>query len=291
MSHLVSKKEPKYSYDKIIINTSHLVSNGRYTYRFPKAVSFTNSKIALTDIAIYNSSCNIAPEYNNNTYSIIWRGTTYNYTIPSGYYTCESFNALLQFNMISNKLYCLTGTGNDQQYVFFINIQVNEVQYKNQIDISYIPTSSEASSLSYSIPADASWTFPTTRQTPQLVLSAGLQKLFGYGSQTTFPDSISTSNQTFLSTSTPTISTVFCYIFTCNLVTSKFNNVPNVLYQLPLTAGFGSLITRDNMQGQYYQIRDGIYSEIEIQIWDQYYNLINFRDQELILSLTIETLE
>ena len=62
MSHLVSKKEPKYSYDKIIINTSHLVYNGRYAYRFPKAVSFTNSKIALTDIALYNSSCNIAQE-------------------------------------------------------------------------------------------------------------------------------------------------------------------------------------------------------------------------------------
>lgn len=291
MSNSTTTPKPKtINRDMIIINTSHYAGGNRYQYKFPNPISFKKARVSVHQVSLYNSTYNISSSLGNNTYSVIWiNGTTYNFVLDDGYYSASDLNDAIQLQMATRGLYCISGTGSNQLYVFFVSIQTNPVQYKMQLDVSYVPTSSQANSLGYSLPSGVNWSFPNTPKTPQLVLSSGLQTLLGFNKQTTFPTTPQTTNQTFLSTTYPIISPVFCYIFTTNLLNSRYNAVPTVLYQLPLTASYGSLITVTNQAEQKLSIRDGTYSFVEIQLWDQFYNLLDLQDPELVLALIIET--
>ena len=74
----------------LIINSSNYLqgSGNRYIYNFPTAARFeAGSSIAVSNLAIYNSIQNITSLRGNNRLTFIWLGTTYNWTIPDGYYS------------------------------------------------------------------------------------------------------------------------------------------------------------------------------------------------------------
>ena len=276
------------SRDIILMNTSNYQGSNKYSYRFPTPTSFKNCKLSLHSLSMYNSTYNISSVYNNNTFSITWSNSvTYNITIPDGYYSFSDLDNFLAQQMILLGLYCTSNNGT--QNVYFLRFQSNASLYKAQIDCYYIPTASDATTLGYTIASNATWAFPLVRTTPQITISSGLQKLFGFLSQSSFPLATGTNNVSFLSNTYPTISPIFCYLVTCNLLGSSYNNVPTIFTQIPISKSFGSLIIVENSTEEHLPIRDGIYSDITIQFWDQNYNVLPFNDPELTLILIIES--
>jgi len=132
----------------IWINTNNLYSGNSnqnvYRYYFPTTKQFRNgSQIGLQAINVFNSSYNISSSLNNNTFSIIWPTSTgnqtYSFSIQSGYYSESDLNYFLQQCCIQNNLYLIqTSTSN---YVYFLEILTNSIQYGVQINSYTLPTS------------------------------------------------------------------------------------------------------------------------------------------------------
>ena len=178
MNQQQNQKPKTVHRDMIIINTSNYQGSNRYQYKFPNPIKFKNARLSVHQVSIYNSTFNISAALGNNTYQITWiNGTTYSFVLDDGYYSASDLNDAIQLQMATQKLYCISGTGSNQQYVFFISIQTNPVQYKIQMDVSYVPSATNATSFGYTIPTGASWSFPTNNKTPILILSSGLQTM------------------------------------------------------------------------------------------------------------------
>ena len=271
----------------VLINSLNYTGGNTFIYNFPHPVTFKKAKLSLYSFSMYNSTFNISSTIGNNTFSINCPGITnaFNFIIQDVYYSYSDLNAFIQYCCLSNKLYIIASA----QPSYFISLTQNNVRYAAQLNVLYIPTQAMATSLSYSLPTGAAWTFPTTNQTPILTICSGLQSYLGMLSQRMFPLTVQSINQSSISTSCPIVSPVYCYLVTTNLVSSSYNNVPTLFAQIPLTSSYGSLITVNNAQQQQVEIRDGVYSQIIIQFWDQSYNTLAFKDSELTLSLIIET--
>jgi hypothetical protein len=150
----------------ILIRSEHYQGQNRFEYRLPQAVDLSGYRLQLVSFSMYNTTYNISSALGNNKYSVKWiDGTTHNYSIADGYYSFDDLNLQLEFDMLGDNLYCKTTTGP----VFFINVSANIVQCKSQININYVPASTEATALGYTIP-NSGWTFPVNPVTPQLVV-------------------------------------------------------------------------------------------------------------------------
>jgi hypothetical protein len=286
----------------LIINSSNYVngSNNMYKYTFPVngGVKFNSKcKVGLSQIAMFNSSFNISSSLNNNTFSIVWYANygsgitsqTFNITIPDGYYSNSDLNYYLQSQMIANKLYLINSSG---QYVYFISIEQNTTKYAIQINIGVLPTLTTITTLNYTYPVSCPWLVQSTVKSPQLIINSGLQTFFGITSRNTFPLSSElssiTSNVSYVSDTCPIVNPINSYILTCNLVSSYFSIPDNIFYSVPLTSGFGSLITINNSAIIYNSIREGIYNNIIIQFYDQNLATLQFVDKEIVLILSID---
>lgn len=276
--------------DLVIINTANYNGGNKYTYRFPSGIKMENTKLSLYSLSMYNSTYNISSDLRNNTFSINWLGTVYNFTIPDGYYSIPDLNFYLQQQMLLNNLYLTVNNGG--QNVFFVELVVNTVRYKAQLNCYYIPTSANASLLGYTKPGSASWSYPSSNETPTISFCSGLLTLLGFkDGLISYPSVAQATNYTKVSDTYPVLSPIFNYIITCNLVESKFNNVPNILCQVPINASFGNLISLNNSQSQQINVRKGTYNEIVIQLWDQNYDILRMNDPEMILTLLIDSEE
>jgi hypothetical protein len=106
---------------KIIINSTHYDANSNtYKYKFPFDTKFESSKhmISCTNYSVFNSFYNISSERNNNTYSINWLGTTYNYTIRDGFYSIADINNVISSAMVSDNLYTLSSSASTSTTVY-----------------------------------------------------------------------------------------------------------------------------------------------------------------------------
>jgi hypothetical protein len=236
---------------QIIINSVHWQPGShRYVYHFPQPINLAqrNAAVAILQYAVYNSSYNISASQGNNYYQIVWtNGQTVTATIPDGYYSFADLDSHLEFTMSTQGWY-LVSTTNSSQATFYLDIQTNSIQYKAEINAYSLPTTMP-SGLTY--PAGATWTLPVSRAYPQLILSPGLQRLFGMPNQSIFPltqippvvNGSTVLTQSFLSTSYPILSPVFAYVLGLNLVNSALSANPQIVTQVPLTASYGSLIT------------------------------------------------
>lgn len=268
----------------ILINTSHFDGRNSYIYKFPTSVSFKNAKVSVGSVSIYNSTYNISPEFENNVLSLIWLGTTFNITIPSGYYSFDSLNLYIRQQCLINNLYLIMSNGD---FVYFIQVSPNKVTYKVEIDLFTIPTSAQATTLGYTQPVGASWSYPVSATTPQIQLNDGLKKLFGFKTQILFPLTPQTTNQTFICDGNPLLSPVFCYVFACNLINTPLSQMPTIMHQMPITAEFGGLIT-SQQPSEFIDIADQSTSEIRITMLDQNLNSLRMNDPELSLVLNIK---
>ena len=274
--------------DLIILNTTNYQGTNRYSYKFPSAVTMKDAKVSLYSLSMYNSTYNITSQLQNNTFSIDFLGVTYNFTIPDGYYSIPDLNFYFQQQMLLNYLYVTINNGGNN--VFFVELTVNTVRYKAQLNVYYVPNTVNSANLGYTKPSQATWTNPTVNTTPRVVLCAGLKTLLGFSDdQAFYPLTTQSTNYTKISDLYPILSPIFNYIMTCNLCDSKFNNVPDILCQIPINEKFGNLISMNNSQSQQINIRDGNYNNIIIQLWDQNYNMLQMQDPELIVTLLIDS--
>jgi len=274
------------------LNTTHWITGtNRYRLNFSSPLDLRNKKASLCmyQYGIYNSTYNISSKLGNNTYQIKWTdGTVYNCTMPDGYYDFSAINLNIQYNLVKNKLY-LQNTTNASQVLYYISVSANTIQYASEININYLPN---VMPTGFQLPTGATWTLPASATYPQLILSTGLIKLFGFKTQLSFPTSqtVGTSpvNVGFISDTFPILSPIFTYMLTCNMITSDVSPVPTLFYQIPLTKSFGSLISETVIDQTGLTINSSIYNSLEITLLDQDYNTLSLIDPELTISVVIE---
>ena len=73
-----------------------------------------------------------------------------------------------------------------------------------------------------------------------------------------------------------------------NLILSKFSQVGNIFCQIPINAEYGKLISYNSQIDTGVNVQSGMYNSINIGLWDQLYNPLQFIDNELVLMLVID---
>ena len=273
-----------------ITNTSYVAdSNNTFVYTLPSSAKFTNkSKVGMVSLSVYNSTFNISASRGNNTVTFVWPSATpvtTTFTIPDGYYSASDLNSFLQSQMYSNNFY--TTSNNGTNVIYFYEIVQNSVRYSIQLNSYYVPTSANATTLGYSQPSGATWAYPASNKTPQLTFGTAFGSLIGMTAQT-YPATVQSTNQSQISTITPIISPVNSYILTCNLINSKYSIPSNVFFSLPLNGSLGQLISYVAPSVVYSDIAPNTYNNIVIQMYDQNFNKLELKDNEIVLTLAID---
>jgi len=274
----------------IILNASNYVagSNNQFIYQFPSTVQFSkDDQIALGSCAIYNSTFNISAALGNNSMTITWNAntvTTYNLLFPDGFYSYSDINQFIQFYCISNNLYATSTTSGIN--IYFLELVTNSVRYAAQLNSYSLPTTAQAVTLGYTLPVGATWTFPVTASTPQLTFGNVFGSLIGL-LPGIYPPTVITTNYNIVSTYTPEVSIVQSYIMTCNLIRCPLSNPNNVFYSIPLTVGFGSLVTLQPSQLIFNDIDPSYYGNIVISFFDQNFNKLTLNDPVVVITLVI----
>jgi len=273
----------------VILNSSNYITNSGNIFRLNFNTQLNAPEefdaVAIQNLSVYNSTNNITSNYGNNTITLIFLGTSYTFTFPDGYYSASDMNAFLQSQMVANGLYVIDSSSN---YGYFVEIVVNSVRYAISLNLYPIPTSATASSLGYSQPSSATWSFPSSTQTPQVTINSAFGSLIGQYAGT-YPSTVSSSTVNYVSVITPIISPVNSYILTCNLVDNKLNNPNNLFFSVPISVGFGELIINTPPQLIWNDIRQGKYDYLEIRLYDQLLNILNIQDYELTILLALRT--
>jgi hypothetical protein len=272
----------------IVINSSNYVQNSgnKYVYNFPQTSYFSaGSGIGVSNISIYNSIQNITQKRGNNVVTLNWLGTNYTFIFPDGYYSVSDINFFLQQQCILNGLYVTANSGADN--VYFFELVVNSIRYSTSLNFYSIPTDAQATSLGYTKPANATWTYPVSPQTPSLSFGQPFGNLIGF-TFGTYPPTVQSTNVQYLSTSTPVISPVDSLILTCNLINSKYSVPNNILFTVPITTALGTIIQVPISSIVFNDILPQNFSTLEITIFDQLFNPVVLLDKELTLTLVIQ---
>ena len=269
----------------VTLTSANYIGNSQFklNLRTPLKAPDDIAAIAVSNINFYNMSFNITSAYGNNSITLTFRGVSYIITFSNGYYSASEINAKIQAACYLNKLYMTSSTGD---IVYFIEIVENATQYAIQLNMYAIPTAAQATTLGYSIPSGASWTSPTTSETPQLTINSSFGTLIGQSSGT-YPSTISTTSQSFVSTFTPIISPINSYLFSCNLINNPYGALSDHLETVPLTAGLGEIVTYIPPAIIPHDIYSSTYSSIVITLYDQNYNLLTVNDNEFNISLAL----
>lgn len=275
----------------IILNSSHKDpnSNCRFVYNFPSNAKFaTGDTIGVESLSLYNSIFNVEASRSNNTFSIIWNANTsvtYNFTIPDGFYDIPALNYYIQYCCVQNKLYAINSAGN---FVYFVELVIASTVYGCELRCLALPDQSEATSLSYTAPSGATWSFHATLdRTPQFIINTNaFGALFGFVAGT-FPSSVLTTSQYISSTVTPTISPVSALVLTCNMVNSELSNPVNVFYSTDLSAPYGEMMHSANATRLDIPIFEGAYNSINIEFLSQTFERVVLHDFQLLLKLVI----
>jgi hypothetical protein len=151
-----------------------------------------------------------------------------------------------------------------------------------------MPSSVNAALYGYQVAPGATWTFPSVNTMVRITINDNLKVYFGT-SQTTFGNISPSQNMTYLSDVCPSISRVFSIYLGCNLITSDFNQIGNLFSQFPISASYGHLIKIESSIDSQISIKQGIYNDITITLWDQSNQALQFIDKDMTLFLIIQT--
>jgi hypothetical protein len=258
-------------------------NNNTYVYNFIGG-NFSvkdDMEICVSQVTIPYSWFNITTA---QTVTINWTVgvtvNTYTWTIAAGFYTVSDLNLALQLFCVNNGLYLVNGSSN----VYYLSLYTNVALYKNQLIAELVPTSLPSG---YTQPASFVG-YPTTTQTPQIVLSSSssqINSILGFATGT-FP-SVNTASISVLSTITPIGSAVNSLLMTCNLVNNAVAMPSNILCGIPITSTFGSNINFSPSYEQWVKISQGKYSTMVLQFTDQNYNPLQALDSNVLIVLNI----
>jgi len=249
-----------------------------------------NCKIALASLQMYYCWVNInASVYNNNKFSYVWsNGTTYDITLPDGNYEISDINYYLQLSMIANKHYMIDSTGSN---VYFLALSINPTYYNVQVASYQIPTSAQATTLSYTLPSGVTWSSPVSAYSPQLIVSStnNFKKIIGFNSGS-YPSSyVQTGTYTKVSDFTPQVSPLSCILVHCNLINNNFSSIPSVMYTFTDDgADYGGKVSINPNNLLFNDVPNGAYNYIELRFTDQSNNSISFLDPAITILLVLQ---
>lgn len=272
---------------QLLINSKNKDKNvsNKFVYQFPSNIFFEDTdRIGLASISIYNSFFNITETLQNNKITISWLGTIYNWIIPDGNYNANQLNYWLQSKMAFENLCLITSTG---KIVYYIEIGTQPEQYAISLTVYPIPTATEASDLGYVQPSGATWSFPVSAETPLFTITDEFSTLIGFNLGT-YPSNVQSITQIILSSTAPQLSPSNSMLITCNLINSKFSQVPNILTSVPLKANFGSLIDTDYPSPTLLNIAPGYYSELTLNFFDQNFKALPIIDNDVIIRIVLD---
>jgi hypothetical protein len=275
---------------QITLNKTNLVENNQnnnvFRYRFPGTASFKDTKIALSQCSTFYSWRNITARFENNTFQYIWTdgsgSSTHTVLFPDGFYSVSNLNTFLQSVMISNGHYLVNDNGDN---VYYLELIENPTFYSVQLNVFPFPTA---------LPAlwtnPNSLTFPASPSTPQFVIpNNNFAVLIGYIPDT-YPSTIQTTTQSFLSNTTPQLNTISNIILSCNLVNNRYANPTSILFSFN-AAGvqYGGLIDSSPNEVIFYDVQEGSYQFVEITFLDQTLNAVQLLDPDVIITLVFKS--
>jgi hypothetical protein len=155
-----------------------------------------------------------------------------------------------------------------------------------------MPSSTNATLYGYQKPVGATWNFPSSNTMNKIEINSNLKSYFGT-TFVLFGDISPAQNMNYLSANgiCPVVSPVFSIFLGCNLIVSDFNQIGNLFCQFPISASYGNLIKIESSIDALISIKEGIYSEILITLWDQDNNPLISQDPEMTCFLIVDQSE
>ena len=293
----------------LILNSQNIVpntNNSELVYAFP-AGSITikeSQQIALATLQMYYSTFNITSANGNNTYQYVWvDGTIVNVLMPDGFYTLDDINNFLQFTMIGNGHYLVSGSN----FVYLLNWITNPTYYTIELQVFPIDTTI-ATANTWTLPASPTWALPTAQAISPMIniLNNNFTKVVGFqtgyypqGPPTysqavisgTPPAQIQTpsflTQQAYQSTTAPQITPLSSYVLTCNLINNNYSVPNNLLYSFSPQGVFGSQFTIQPNFPAYINVNPGQYQFITLKLLDQNLLPIAIQDPNFVIQLII----
>jgi len=273
----------------IVVNSTHLVADqygNKFTYRFPSPASFQDDQIAVSACNIYYSWRNIDATYDNTSFSYRWvDGNVYTVSIDQGYYTATTLNTYLQKKFIERRHYLLSSTGT---YIYYVSMSVNPAYYAIQLNCYAVPTAAQAAVLEYTRPVGATWDFPATARTPQVIIPAtGFRDIVGL-TEGSYPPTVQTTDYEVLSSYTPQVHPIQSLLIHVNVIDNQLSNPNTVIQAFTPDVSYGSLITYQPPEFTWADIRSGSYESIQLFFTDQQYRPVRILDSNLVVSLVVK---
>jgi hypothetical protein len=280
-------------------------------YQFPNAQSFMQCEVAIGNLYMFYSWFNITAAFGNNTFSYLWPNsggtlTTYNVTIPDGYYSLDDLNAYFEGVQLQNGTYLYAGSGAAETMtpVYFLTWASNSSAYRTTLTSLLLPTAAGEAAAGYNTPANyapaAGGALPPVAANPELVIlpanaAAGtvtpgqysFSKTLGF-SPGTYPPGNTGAFYNINGQFPPVIESTSNVLVSCNMVLANgLSRFPQVLYTLSPTVAFGSQIQEKPFFPLFMQVADGSYDSIVIQIQDENGLPLNMQDPHINLILFV----
>jgi len=287
----------------LILNSADIVqgtNNSVLEYQFAggNINLVKGQKVALASIQMYNSTFNITTANQNNSFSYKWvDGVNYAVSVPDGYYDIPALNNYLHFTMVQNKHYLVASTGD---FVYFITLGINPSRYAVEVNCFGLNTT-VATANSWTLPAGATWVIPNPNFiVPSLIVpSTNFRNIIGFVAGTYPVSAITgvppaqvqtpayTTDQQFLSTTTPQVSVVSSYIFTCSLVNNNYAVPNNLLYSFSPQGTIGEQFTITPNQYVFIDVNPAQYNTFRVSFIDQNLRPVIFQDPNMIIQIVI----
>jgi hypothetical protein len=275
----------------LIFNSTNVLQgtkNSTYRYNFPVSVKFEKGdKVALQSILLPYSWYNInASLYNNNTFQIYYMGQTTTLTIPDGFYSLDDLNYWLhsQYLLPSNNLpYLVDNNGTN---VYYGQFSYNTPYYSVQWDAFKVPSE-----------LPEGWTnpseIPLSGVTLQLIIeNNNFGKIIGFSMGSYPPEQDSTetySTTSALQGNVPNLSPVNSLVLQCSLCNNDFAVPSKLLYSFSPNTSFGSNIFLSPPQFAWINTVEGTYTNIDIVITDQNFQMIDIKDINVCIQLVVKS--
>ena len=278
----------------LVLNSNNYVagSNNKFAYNFPNFAQFKQGdKLAVLHWSMYNSIFNVTSANNNNVFQVklnFATPVTLTITLPDGFYSVDDINSYVEQQMLLGKYYVINSSCEN---VYFFSMATNSVYYTVNVVTDVIPTSAQATTLGYTQPSGATWSYPTTASTTQIILSANaFGALIGYNVSQTLPATPQTTAQIYNSDVTPNIQPVNSLILRCNLVSSSYSIPVDILHSKTIDVGIGELMTSEPAFPIFLDISPQSFNQLLITVVDQSFNNVNIVDTVgFLLTLAIQT--
>jgi hypothetical protein len=277
----------------LVLNNSNVVANSnnaQYRYNFIGGNFKTkNARMCLSQATIPYAWFNVSPQWSNQQLLFSWTaaGAISNYTIdiPTGFYSTADLNNFLQQEMISLGAYLINSSN---QFVFYASIVQNQTYYANQLILTKVPTSAEATTAGLTAPSGFLG-FPTSSQTPRIIFPASnsIGSNLGFTAGAYGPFTVDTS---ILSNQTPVATNVNSLIVHCNLANNPVTMPSDILDSIPIeNVAFGANINYAPSFERFVSITNGTYNSLIITLTDENNVNIVSQDSRLLLTFVLET--